>query len=77
MYTNKVERRIRMQKKLYLSETDKKVSGICGGIGEYFDVDSTLIRLAWVVLSLFSAGLGGLILYLIAGLIIPKRQENI
>ncbi|WP_430748829.1 PspC domain-containing protein [Clostridium intestinale] len=34
-----------MNKKLYLSETDKKLSGVCGGIAEYFDIDSTLIRL--------------------------------
>jgi phage shock protein PspC (stress-responsive transcriptional regulator) len=67
-----------MGKKLYLSETDKKISGVCGGIGEYFDIDSTLVRLAWVVLSLvFSAGIGGLIVYIIASLIIPRRQQNI
>lgn len=67
-----------MQKRLYLSETDKKICGVCGGIGEYFNIDSTLVRLAWVVLSLALAlGLGGLIIYFIAALIIPKRQENI
>ncbi|HHT65472.1 MAG: PspC domain-containing protein [Caldicoprobacterales bacterium] len=67
-----------MQKKLYLSDTDKKLSGVCGGIGEYFDVDSTLVRLAWVILSLaFSLGIGGLIVYVIAALIIPKRQQNV
>ncbi|HHU48691.1 MAG: PspC domain-containing protein [Caldicoprobacterales bacterium] len=63
-----------MQKRLYLSDTDKKISGVCGGIGEYFDIDSTLVRLAWVVLSLaLSFGIGGLIVYIIAALIIPKR----
>ncbi|HHY81098.1 MAG TPA: PspC domain-containing protein [Clostridiales bacterium] len=65
-----------MQKKLYLSETDKKLCGVCGGIGEYFDIDSTLIRLAWVILSFFSLGIGGIIIYIIASLIIPKRQQN-
>ena len=66
-----------MQKKLYLSDTDKKLSGVCGGIGEYFDVDSTLVRLAWVILSLaFSLGIGGLIVNVIAALIIPKIQQN-
>lgn len=63
-----------MQKRLYLSDTNKKISGVCGGIGEYFDIDSTLVRLAWVVLSLaLSFGIGGLIVYIIAALIIPKR----
>ncbi len=65
-------------KKMYLSETDKKVSGVCGGIAEYFDIDSTLVRLAWVILSLaLTVGVGGLIIYIIAALIIPKRQENV
>lgn len=38
-----------MDKKLYLSETDKKITGVCGGLGEYFNVDST-IGLAWIFL---------------------------
>lgn len=67
-----------MKKRLYLSETDKKLSGVCGGIAEYFDIDSTLVRLAWVILSLvFSLGIGGLIVYIVAALIIPRRQQNI
>ncbi len=72
-----VERRIYMKNKMYLSETDKKISGVCGGIAEFFDIDSTLIRLAWVILSLFTTGFPGLIAYIIAALIIPKRQENV
>ena len=35
-------------KKLYKSSTDKKIAGVCGGIAEYFNIDSTLVRLAWV-----------------------------
>ncbi|NLB43038.1 MAG: PspC domain-containing protein [Clostridiales bacterium] len=66
-----------MKNKMYLSETDKKISGVCGGIAEFFDIDSTLIRLAWVILSLFTTGFPGLIAYIIAALIIPKRQENV
>ncbi len=66
-----------MAKKLYLSETDKKISGVCGGIGEYFGVDSTLVRLLWVAISLtLGFGAGGLFFYILASLIIPKRQEN-
>lgn len=34
-------------KKLYKSSTDKKIAGVCGGIAEYFNIDSTLVRLAW------------------------------
>ena len=66
-----------MDKKLYLSEADKKISGVCGGIGEYFDIDSTLVRLGWVVLTVFSAGIGGLLVYIVASIVIPKQQQNI
>jgi len=59
-----------MSKKLYLSETDKKIFGVCGGLGEYFDIDSTIVRLIWVIIAL---GGVGILAYLIAGLIIPNR----
>ncbi len=62
-----------MDKKLYLSETDKKISGVCGGLGEYFNVDSTIIRLAWVFLSIPTFIFGGVIAYFIAAALIPKR----
>ena len=58
-------------KKLYKSKSNKVLAGVCGGIGEYFGVDATWIRLAWVVLSL-SGGMG-LIAYIIAALIIPDE----
>ncbi len=63
-----------MEKKLYLSEIDKKVAGVCGGIGDYFGIDSTLVRLAWVVMTVFTVG-SGLLIYLIAAMIMPKRQQ--
>ena len=46
-----------MQKKLFRSKTDKKVCGVCGGLAEYFDIDSTLVRLACVLAALFSVGI--------------------
>ena len=58
-------------KKLYKSKSNKVLAGVCGGIGEYFGVDATWIRLAWVVLSL--SGGAGLIAYIIAALIIPDE----
>lgn len=60
-------------KKLYLSDTDKKLCGVCGGIAEYFEVDTTLIRLVWVMLSIFSVGFPGIIAYIIACMVIPKK----
>ena len=58
-------------KKLYKSNSDKKLAGVCGGIAEYFDVDSTIIRLAWVVFTL--AGGAGLLAYRIAAIVMPNR----
>ena len=58
-------------KKLYKSSTDKKIAGVCGGIAEYFGIDSTLVRLGWV---LFCAlGGSGLLAYIIAALVMPDR----
>ena len=60
-----------MEKRLYKSNENKMISGVCGGIAEYFNIDPTLVRLGWV---LFSAlGGSGIIAYIIAAIIIPKR----
>ena len=61
-----------MGKKLYKSATDRKIAGVCGGIGEYFDVDPTIIRLIWIILVL-AAGTG-LLAYIIAAIIMPDQQ---
>ena len=60
-------------KKLYRSNRDKMVAGVCGGVAEYFDVDSSLIRLLWVLLIIF--GGSGLLLYIIGWVIIPERED--
>ncbi len=52
-----------MSKKLYKSETDKMLFGICGGLGEYFDISSTLIRILWVI-AVLCFGTGFLVYYL-------------
>ena len=63
-----------MKKKLYKSSTDKKICGVCGGIAEYFDIDSTLVRLGAVVLTLL--GFSGVIAYIIAALVMPDKVEE-
>lgn len=63
-----------MDRRLFRSETNKMLAGVCGGIGEYFNIDPTLIRLAWVILSIPTALFGGLIAYIIAAIIIPIRE---
>ncbi len=61
-------------KTLYRSREQRMISGVCGGIGAYFNVDPTIIRLAWVLLSFFfSLGIGGLLAYIICAVIIPEE----
>lgn len=59
-----------MKKRLYISRRDKKIAGVCGGIAEYLDIDSTLVRLGWVLFSL--AGGAGVLGYVLAMIIIPQ-----
>lgn len=60
-----------MQRRLYLSRTDKKLAGVCGGIAEYFDIDATLVRLIWVLLTF--AGGAGLPIYIIAAIVMQEK----
>ena len=61
-----------MEKKLYKSLTDKKICGVCAGFAEYLNLDVTLVRVAWAVITLF-AGVG-LLAYIIAALVMPTKQ---
>jgi phage shock protein PspC (stress-responsive transcriptional regulator) len=61
-------------KRLYLSTSDKKIGGVCGGIGEYFDKDPTLIRILFILAILFSFGFG-IFAYLGMWLVIPKKPD--
>lgn len=63
-----------MEKKIYLSNSDKKIAGVCGGIAEYFDLDSTLVRLAWIFFAVF--GGTGIIAYIIAAIIMPNPSYS-
>ncbi|HMA60674.1 MAG TPA: PspC domain-containing protein [Halanaerobiales bacterium] len=63
-----------MDKKLYRSKKDQIIGGVCGGIAEYFGIDSTLVRLAFVLFALIEGA--GIIAYIIAWIIIPERPEG-
>ena len=63
-----------MKKRLYKIEEDKKIDGVCGGIAEYFDIDPTLERLAWLLITLFSAG-AGIVGYIAAAIIMPTKSS--
>lgn len=60
-----------MEKKLYKSETNKMLAGVCGGIAEYFNIDPTLVRLGWLVFC--ALGGSGLLAYIIMAIIMPSR----
>ena len=59
-------------KRLFRSKNNRILGGVCGGIGEYSDIDPVVIRLVWVLFTLVSFGTG-ILLYLIAWIIIPER----
>lgn len=63
-----------MNNKLYKSNSNKMIAGVCGGIAEYFNVDPTLVRLAWVVFALFAGS--GLLAYIIFAIVIPDINRS-
>jgi phage shock protein C len=65
-----------MDKHIYLSDTDKKIGGVIGGIAEHFDLDSTLLRLLVVFVMLVTGILPGIFTYLVALIIIPARPGS-
>mgnify|MGYP005773366211 FL=1 len=58
-------------KRLYKSSENCMLCGVCGGIAEYFDIDPTLVRLGWVLLTFF--GGSGILTYIVAAIIIPRK----
>ncbi|MGB4722928.1 MAG: PspC domain-containing protein, partial [Defluviitoga tunisiensis] len=62
-------------KKLYRSRDNKVLAGVCGGIGEYFEIDPVIIRLIWIVLTMIWGF--GLFLYIIAIFLIPLEPKEI
>jgi len=61
-------------RRLRRSVHDRWMAGICGGIGEYFGLDPTVVRVGYVLLSIFSAGFPGTLVYLLLWLLIPERE---
>ncbi len=71
--TEEKAQQARIDKKLYRSEKDKIIAGVAGGLGEYFNVDSTIIRIIFVLLTLF--GGSGILIYLILWILIPSSSS--
>ena len=61
-------------KKLYRSTENKVFCGVCGGLSDYFNIDVTIIRVLWALITIFSALFGGVIAYVICAAIIPEAS---
>lgn len=62
-----------VKKKLYRSEKNRVLAGIFGGLGEYFDVDPTVLRLGWLLVFVFTGIFPGLLAYIVAIIIVPNK----
>ena len=64
-----------MTKRLYKSNTNKVISGVCGGLGEYFNIDPSIIRIIWVIIVFLTAIGGGIIAYIACAVLIPNAPH--
>ena len=64
-------------KKLYRSATEKKLVGVCGGLGVFFHIDPVFVRLAWVAVTLMTGIMPGILAYLIAWFLVPKEPTPV
>lgn len=72
MNSDKGRREKDMEKHLSKSMSNRMICGVCGGVGEYFNIDPTVIRLIWAILTVCGVG-SGLIVYIIAAIIMPEN----
>jgi phage shock protein C len=64
-----------MTKRLYKSKTNKVIAGVIGGIGEYFDIDPTLLRLGYLLLAVLTAVVPAILAYLVAMIVVPNAPQ--
>ena len=64
-----------INKKLYRSNDNKVIFGVMGGFGEYFDVDPVMLRVAYILISVFTAFFPGVIAYILMAIVMPKKIE--
>ena len=53
---------------------NREIAGVCGGLGDYFGIDPTAVRVAYVLISIFSAAFPGILIYLLLWFLIPERE---
>ena len=61
-----------MPKKLYRSKSNRMLVGVCAGVAEYFNIDPTVVRVAWALASLFTAGI---LAYVVCAFVIPEKPD--
>ena len=64
-------------KKLYRSVSDKMLTGVCGGLGEYLGMDATVIRLVWALVVVFTGFVPGILVYIVAAIVMPMKVEAV
>ena len=64
-----------MAKKLTRSTSDRWVAGICGGIGEYLEIDPNVIRVLWVIITVLTGFIAGIIIYILLWIILPEQGQ--
>ncbi len=65
-----------MKKRLYKSRSDKKLEGVCAGIADFFNMDPTLVRAIYALVTIFSAGIPGVIAYIVLAAIMPVEPDE-
>jgi len=64
-----------MKKKLYKDKKTGIILGVCSGISQYFNIDVSIVRILYVLLSIFSAAFPGIIIYIILAVIMPDKSD--
>jgi phage shock protein C len=63
------------RKRLVRPRTNRKIAGVCAGLAEYFDLDVTLVRVLWILVTIFSAIIFGIVGYIVAWIVMPEEPE--
>ncbi len=63
-------------KRLYRSVDERMLAGVCGGIADYFNMDPTLVRVLFVLMSLVTSGPPGIVIYIILAIIVPEEPTS-
>jgi phage shock protein C len=65
-----------MERRLYRSQRNRVLLGVCGGLGEYLNVDPVIIRVVWIIVTIATGAIPGILAYFIVALVIPLQGSN-